>query len=393
MDVQLLLVLVLAVALGWLLGRYDGRKKHRDTPFPSLDMLAGDRQSETMQVILNMAEREEALDLQLSLGTFYRRRGEIDKAISIHQSLFARPDLDKKLSAEIQLALASDYLNAGWLDRAERLLLELLKNNNHLKSKVLAKLVTLYEEEQDWKSILSLAGDAKFLKNNKAIAYACCELADQAIKQKNWRDAQRYIQQALKLDQRCVRALLLEANMAEIEGFPNKMLASIKEALTYEPTMLHAVLPQLRELFDSRHRPQELEQLLEELWQEHPMPLTLHSYVEHIAKHQDLNTSIEKMTHFIAQVPTYEGFSLLLEHLIKKGEPLSLEYMRSLKHIMLQLQKTSDEFACRQCGFEADKHYWRCPGCKEWETFIPKLAYTQRGKVNSHSRLRTPHAK
>jgi lipopolysaccharide biosynthesis regulator YciM len=86
-----------------------------------------------------MAEREEALDLQLSLGTFYRRRGEIDKAISIHQSLFARPDLDKKISADIQLALASDYLNAGLLDRSERLLLELLKSNNHLKPKVLAK--------------------------------------------------------------------------------------------------------------------------------------------------------------------------------------------------------------------------------------------------------------
>ena len=393
MDLHLLLILVLAVALGWLLGRYDGQKKHAQTPFPSLDMLAGDRQSETMQVILNMAEREEALDLQLSLGTFYRRRGEIDKAISIHQSLFARPDLDKKISADVQLALASDYLNAGLLDRAERLLLELLKSNNHLKTKVLAKLVTLYEEEQDWKSILSLASEAKYLKNNKAIAYACCELADEAVKQKNWRDAQRYISQALKLDSRCVRALLLEADMAEIEGFPNKMLASIKEALNYEPSLLYLVLPQLTELFDSRHRPQELERLLEQLWQDHPMPLTLHSYAEHIAKHQNLDASIEKLTHFIGQVPTYEGFSLLLDHLIEKGEALSLDYVRSLKHIMLQLQKSSDEFACRQCGFEADKHYWRCPSCKEWETFVPKLAYTPRSKLNSQSKVRIPHAK
>ncbi|MGR6874284.1 tetratricopeptide repeat protein [Pseudomonas sp. HK3] len=393
MDLQLLLVLVLAVALGWLLGRNEGRKKYKQTPFPSLDMLAGDRQSETMQVILNMAEREEALDLQLNLGTFYRRRGEIDKAISIHQSLFARPDLDKKLSADIQLALASDYLNAGWLDRAERLLLELLKGNNHLKPKVLSKLVTLYEEEQDWQSILSLASEAKYLKNNKAIAYACCELADTAIKQKNWRDAQRHIQQALKLNSHCVRALLLAADMAEVEGFPNKMLASIKEALSYDPSILYVVLPKLQALFESRHRPDELERLLEQLWQDHPMPLTLHSYAEHIAQHQDLDTSIEKLTHFIAQVPTYEGFSLLLDHLIEKGDALSLDYMRSLRHIMLQLQKTSDEFACRQCGFEADKHHWRCPSCKEWETFVPKLAYTQRSKANSQSKVRIPHAK
>lgn len=393
MDLQLLLILVLAVALGWLLGRYEGRKKSSKTPFPSLDMLAGDRQSETMQVILNMAEREEALDLQLSLGTFYRRRGEIDKAISIHQSLFARPDLDKKLSADIQLALASDYLNAGLLDRAERLLIELLKGNNHLKSKVLAKLVTLYEEEQDWQSILALSSEAKHLANNKAIAYACCELADEAIQQKSWRDAQRYIQQALKLDSQCVRALLLEAQMAEVEGFPNKMLSSLKEALQYEPSLLPVVLPQLQALFEQRHRPQELERLLEQLWRDNPMPLTLHSYVRHLAQHHTMDESIETLTQHIVQVPTYEGFSLLLDQLIEKGEALSLDYARSLKHILLQLQHSSDEFACRQCGFEADKHYWRCPGCKEWETFIPKLAYTQSNKVKSQSKVRIPHAR
>jgi len=393
MDLQLLLVLVLAIALGWLLGRHEGRKKSAKTAYPSLDMLAGDRQSETMQTILNMAEREEALDLQLSLGTFYRRRGEIDKAISIHQSLFARPDLDKKLSAEIQLALASDYLNAGLLDRAERLLKELLKTNNHLKPKVVAKLITLYEEEQDWENILKLASEAKHLKNNKAIAYACCELAQSAMKQQSWRDATRYIQQALKLDSHCVRALLLEAELAENQGIPNKMLASIKEALSYEPSILAVVLPHLKTLFEQRHRPQELERLLEQEWQDHPMPLTLHSYVEYLAKHDNVDEAIEKLTAYIVQAPTYEGFSLLLDLLIEKGESLSLDYVQQMKHILLQLQQSSDDYACRQCGFEADRHYWRCPSCKEWETFVPKLAYTQINKSKPLSKVRIPHAK
>lgn len=393
MDFQLLIVLVLAIALGWLLGRHEGRKQSAKAAFPSLDMLSGDRQSETMQTILNMAEREEALDLQLSLGTFYRRRGEIDKAISIHQSLFARPDLDKKLSAEIQLALASDYLNAGLLDRAERLLKELLKSNNHLKSKVVAKLVTLYEEEQDWQSILDLASQAKYLKNNKAIAYACCELAQQAMNQQSWRDANRFIQQALKLDSRCVRALLLEANLAEQEGIPNKMLASIKEALSYEPSILSVVLPQLTELFDQRHRPQELEALLEQEWKDHPMPLSLHSYVQHIAAHHGLDQAIDKLTDYIIHVPTYEGFSLLLDNLIEKGEPLSLGYVQNLKHILLQLQQSTDDYTCRQCGFDADSHYWRCPSCKEWETFIPKLAYSYKNKGKLQSKVRIPDAR
>lgn len=374
-DFGLLIILMLAVAAGWFVGRYQTDKKMKSMAYPSIDMLASDRQSETMQAILNMAQREEAVELQLNLGTFYRRRGELDKAISIHQSLFARPDLDKKLSEEVQLALASDYLNAGLFDRAERLLKELLKTNTPLKPKVLEKLVTLYEEEQDWENILKLAGEAKQLKDNKSIAYACCELADQAIKSQNWREANKLIERALRLDSRCIRAILLKAKMSEAEGFPNKMLGAFKEALSYDPAILPVVLPKLQEDLESRHRPQELEKLLEGLWYENELPLTLHSYVEHLAQHTDLDTAISQLTYSIGQVPTLSGFSLLLDILVEKGEPMTVEYMTHLKDMLHQLSDRAEEYLCRHCGFESDKHYWRCPSCKQWETFTPRLAH------------------
>lgn len=375
MDFSLLILLVIAVAAGWLLGRHQTSKNHQSTPYPSIDMLGAERQSDTMQAILNMAQREEAVELQLNLGIFYRRRGEIDKAISIHQSLFARPDLDKALSEQVQLALASDYLNAGLIDRAERLLQELLKSNSPLKAKVINKLVTLYEEAQDWDSILKLAGNSKQLKDNKAIAYACCELAEKAMKTQNWRDADKLIDRALKLDSKCIRALLLKADMAEIEGFPNKMLANIKEALSYDPSALSLVLAKLQQDLESRHRPEELEQLLEGLWFESESPLSLHSYVKHLAQHTDVDTAISQLTYSIGTVPTISGFSLLLDVLVEKGEPLSLEYIKHLQQILHQLSERSEEYVCRQCGFESDKHYWRCPSCKQWETFTPRLAY------------------
>ena len=386
-DIYTLIVLMLAVALGWLLGRNDGRKKGASTPFPSMDMLSADAPSETMQAILNMAQRQEAVELQLNLGIFYRRRGELDKAISIHQSLFARPDLDKALSAQVQLELASDYLNAGLFDRAERLLLELLKVNSNLKKKVLNKLVTLYEEEQEWQKILDLAIEVRALKGSKSVAYACCELADDAMIKKNWREASSLINQALKLDSKCVKALLLEAKMAEVEGFPQKMLGSLKEALIYEPGLLHLVLPQLKKLFNSRHRPYELEKFLQELWLESPMPLTLHSYAEHLAEFKSLDEAISQLTYSIAQVPTIEGFRLLLDEFIAKGEQLPISYLHILKEILDQLQAGKDDYYCRHCGFEADKHYWRCPSCKQWESFMPTLAKTPQVKLNEEQRI------
>jgi lipopolysaccharide biosynthesis regulator YciM len=373
-DISLLIILMIAVAVGWLVGRYQTIKKQNSTPYASIDMLSSDRQSETMQAILNMAQREEAVELQLNLGTFYRRRGELDKAISIHQSLFARPDLDKSLSEKVQLALASDYLNAGLFDRAERLLLELMKSNSPLKSKAISKLVTLYEEAQDWDNILKLAGETKQLKDNKAIAYACCELAEKAMKAQRWRDAKKLIERALKLDARCIRAILLKASMAKVEGFPNKMLAIYKEALAYDSALLPLVLPKLKKDLVSRHRPEELGNLLENLWYKSETPLSLHVYVKHLAEHVSLDTAISQLTSSLGQVPTLSGLSLLLEVLLEKAEPLSLEYMVHLQDVLTELSDKADDYLCRQCGFESDTHYWRCPSCKQWETLTPRLA-------------------
>ncbi len=387
-DLNTLLILMLAVGLGWLLGRNEGRQKSKGTPFPSMDMLSSDASSETMQAILNMAQRQEAVELQLNLGVFYRRRGELDKAISIHQSLFARPDLEKSLSAQVQLELASDYLNAGLFDRAERLLLELLKVNSALKTKVLDKLITLYEEEQEWQKILDLAGSVRALKGSKSVAYACCELADEAIERKSWREVSALTAQALKIDRKCVRALLLVAKMAEAEGFPQKVLANLKEALEYEPGLLQLVQPQLKKLFSSRHRPHEFENYLQELWLKSPMPLTLHSYTEHLAEYKSLDEAISQLTYSISQVPTIEGFRLLLNVFIAKGEQLPISYLHILKDILEKLQAGKNEHLCRSCGFEADKHYWRCPSCKQWESFIPNLARPLEAKLNDEPRIK-----
>lgn len=375
-ESSLFFVLVIALAIGWLMGRHQYKaKQKKGSVLPSLDMLATESQSETMQAILSMAERQEAVELQLNLGTFYRRRGEIDKAISIHQNLFARPGLDKKLASQVQLALASDYLQAGLFDRAERLLLELLKSHSHLKAQVLKKLITLYEEEKNWAGILKLEKDAKALKEHKSLAYACCELAEQAMLKQNWWEASANIQQALKFDSKCIRALLLEAKMADMEGFPKKVLVSLKEALQYQPSILQVILPELQRHFDARHRPQELEKLLQHMWLHHPMPLSLHGYAHHLALSDQLDASIEQLTHSLSSMPTLEGFSLLLEKLMEKGEDLPFSYLENFKHVLDLLSDQTDDYQCQACGFEAHAHQWRCPSCKQWETFIPKLAH------------------
>ena len=288
--------------------------------------------------------------------------------------------------------LPPDYLQAGLFDRAERLLLELLKGHTHLKARVLKKLITLYEEEKNWAGILKLEKDAKALKEHKSLAYACCELAEQAMFKQNWWEANANIQQALKFDNKCIRALLLEAKMADIEGFPKKVLVSLKEALQYQPSILQVILPELQRHFDARHRPQELEKLLQQMWLHHPMPLSLHGYAHHLALSDQLDASIEQLTHSLSSMPTIEGFSLLLEKLMEKGEDLPFSYLENFKHVLDLLSDQSDDYQCQACGFEAHKYQWRCPSCKQWETFIPKLAHVAVSKLENQD-TRNQHAR
>lgn len=393
-ESSILILILLALAFGWLMGRRDGRKqaaRKKQMPYPSIDMLAGDRQSETMQTILNMAEREEAIELQLSLGTFYRRRGELEKAIAIHQSLFARPDLDKNIGAEVQLALATDYLNAGLYDRAERLLLELTKGNSGLKMEATEKLVRLYEEEQEWKKVLDLGSASKEM--SKSMAYACCELAEEAISEQDWAKATKRIKQALRFDGQCIRALLLEARLAEQEGFPRRMLISLKEILDIDPSQLTVVLPYLQDIFAARHRPQELESLLRKLWVESPMPLTLHSYASHLASYDNEDDAILLLTESLIRVPTVEGFAILLEQLIKHRESVSVNYLAQIKQTLDRLRRHSDGFHCSGCGFQTEKHHWRCPSCKRWESFKPNMARANLVNTELAIEAETDHAR
>ncbi len=375
-DLMLLLSLTLAVALGWWLG--SKQNKPASTALPSMDMLMGDRQSETVQAILDMAEREEAFELQLSLGTFYRRRGEIEKAIAIHQSLFARPDLDKNLGAQVQLALATDYLNAGLYDRAERLLLELCKGSSKLRVEATEKLICIYEEEQDWEKILKLDSYAHMGSQGiKPVAYACCELADRAMKDRDWTVAERYIHQALKLDPYCIRALMLDAELADNEGLPKRVITSLKEVLNIDPSLLPLVQPKLTEIFEARHRPDDLEEILTTLWSEAPMPLTLHSLARHLAQEQGVDVSIQLLTQSLLKVPTVEGFALLLEQLIQQDQAVSVEYLGKIKRTIDQLRSHQEGYHCHHCGFQAEKYYWRCPSCKHWETYKPNMALAE----------------
>ena len=250
----------------------------------------------------------------------------------------------------------------------------------------------MYEEEKNWSGILKLEKDAKALKEHKSLAYACCELAEQAMFKQNWWEANANIQQALKFDSKCIRALLLEAKMADTEGFPKKVLVSLKEALQYQPSILQVILPELQRHFDARHRPQELEKLLQQMWLHHPMPLSLHGYAHHLALSDQLDASIEQLTHSLSSMPTIEGFSLLLEKLMEKGEDLPFSYLENFKHVLDLLSDQTDDYQCQACGFEAHKHQWRCTSCKQWETFIPKLAHVAVSKLENQD-TRNQHAR
>ena len=197
-NIALYLFLVIALGIGFLLGRRERRKKPRGEMglvskdyFRGLNHLLNERTDLAIDTFVEaMVVDNDTVDTHLALGSLVRRRGEVDKAIRIHQNLLARPVLSSTNRAHAELELAQDYLVAGLLGRAENLLQELVGRNAEHKQMALQLLLEVYERESEWEQALrvgkQLAKQDRGVR--KRMVHFHCEMAEKALEDGNLRD-------------------------------------------------------------------------------------------------------------------------------------------------------------------------------------------------------------
>lgn len=377
-DTVLLYALLLTgVAVGWWLGsRYPRRSGPVKTPdfVPSVEYLLAETNDETLNHLLNLPKLDEdAFELFLKIGRSFRSKGDTERAIHLHQTLFARTDLQRSALLILKHELALDYLDAGLFDRAERLLLEFVHHKGKEPTYLLAaqNLIKLYEEEGEWQKICNLHRERLLSKQDiimHRVSHAYCELAKQAITQHNYLECRQLCHQALKIHPQCARAYLVLGNMAFSQDELNEAVRCYLKALELNPQVIIRALPNLLSSLKRLGDDASIVQHFRAQWQASRYEPALLAYIEQETLIKGPETAVNILLEELSKTPSNQGFVMLIELFIEHDLQLDKLQLQVLYDILRAIVKHEPKFVCQQCGFKSNEHHWLCPSCKNWGT-------------------------
>ncbi|MFB9885264.1 lipopolysaccharide assembly protein LapB [Balneatrix alpica] len=384
-DFGLLLLLLAAIACGWWLGRKDWRKKRlvevanrlQQEYFLGLNYLLTERTDEAIETFIKALEvNSDTVETHLALAELFRRRGEVARAVQVHQTLLARPDLSASHSQQIQLGLAKDYLYSGLLDRAENLLKEVLQQPGRFKREALQLLMGVYQQERDWQNALFTGQQLLNLmpqdeRVRRHLSHYACELAEQALQGSQRASARQYLQQALQLDKSCARAWLLLARLDFNEGNPRSALKQLRQFRQHGEEMLSEAVELLSQIYLSQDQEKALLKHLQEWQQQTPSTTIMLAIAQLMQRRQGDFPAGFYVTEQLKHRPTIKGMLFLIDLHLVYANSQTKESLQVLRTMMAQLQASRAIYQCRQCGFQGRQLHWQCPKCKEWGSVKP----------------------
>ncbi len=373
-DVFIYLLLVVATASGWALGRFQGGRtggRHfTRTPLPSIDFLLAESNDGALDRLLDVAEiSDEAVELYLNLGRIFREKGQSEKAIQLHQNLFSRTDLSDKAQLDVELELATDFLKAGLFDRAERLLTDLINEEGHTRNQASRLLVQLYEEEGEWLSILNLYKKSMLPDIpdvSSRVAQAACEYATALFSEGDFLASHQYLKLALKVNPLCARANVIFAQVAASENEYHEAIRCYLKALRQDNNIMLPILPSLIECFTCLDDFSGLDKQLDQHWQKNHTVEILVQRVKLLASQERQQQAVEILLTELFHYPSNKGFFALVEIVVDHKAVLNTSQLMQVYDILRRIVETESKYVCRSCGFKALEYHWRCPSCTNW---------------------------
>ena len=387
------LLLPLAAASGWFAARRSSGNSKKTNGFPDEDYFRGlnylldNRPDKAIEVFLRLLEvNQETVETHLALGNLYRRRGEVDRAIQIHQNLTARKTLNDRQRARALLELGEDYMKAGVFDRAERLFTDLAIENTYVEQ-ALRHLLTIYEQEQDWDNAIVSAhrleeSSGKAL--HTAIAQYHCEIAERAYKDRQPRVFREALRNALQIDPRCVRASLLFAKAKMAEGRHRSAMRILKQIELQDPTFLPEAIAPLRLCHRALGREEALIDYLQGLQVRHPSGYLAATLAELYREHQGREVAERFLIGALRTSPSAVGLRRLMELKLELGTPALRDQLVPLLEVGGPMFDDRLHYICGQCGFEGRAMHWRCPGCQTWSSIRPRDDRQGRARFAPH---------
>ena len=362
-----------------------GGQRHGDTQvsrlsstyFRGLNYLLNEQPDKAIELFLHIAELDkETFETQVALGHLFRRRGEVDRAIRLHQGLVQRNDLSDQQRVLALLALGEDYMKSGLLDRAETVFTDLARIDERAPQ-ALKHLLGIYQAERDWERAIDNATRYEEVTGEpmgKLVAQFECELAERHRANGELDAARAAIARAYQADAGSVRAGILEGRIEAGAGNPDAAIRAYERAARHDPDYLPEFLPSLLACYGEVGDTAGARAFLAEMSEHYRGIAPVLALTGLIEAQEGAQAARDYLGRQLKDRPSVRGEAALIDLTLAVGAD-STATLHDLKHITDQLLVRNPSYRCTRCGFGARTHHWQCPSCKEWGTVKPLLNY------------------
>ena len=364
-------------ALGWFAARVDIRYVLSDAKalpsayFRGLNFLLREQHDKAVESFVDVSRRDpHALDLQLALGSLFRRQGRIGEATSIHQSLVDRHDLPKEKRELALFELAQDFHSAGLFDRAETVYEQL--TGSAYEAEAVTKLASVLEQEKAWQKAINARERIQRLSGEpqgRFIAQYHCELADLALAAGDPKQVESQLAAALESNRNGARVPLITFRAAMKAGNNAAALAALQALQRTRPELTVLIADDIVALFEKLGKPQDAVEQLAAAQNDVSTTLGLSRLVDASIKIEGRDQALGRLTRALRSQPSAREVARLLELESDKHHTPAAGTMKDVAQLLRNATEKTPGFHCGHCGFRAPRYYWKCPGCNEWESF------------------------
>ncbi|MYN30193.1 lipopolysaccharide assembly protein LapB [Duganella levis] len=367
-------------ALGWLAARVDIRQlisESRTLPrgyYKGLNFLLNDQQDQAVDAFIEILQLDpESADMHFALGSLFRRRGETERAIRVHQNLLARPDLPQLQKEQAQYELGMDYLKAGLLDRAEETFNTMLQGQYGVQAR--RALLEIFQREKEWPRAIEAAiglQEAGAGSRQKQIAQFYCELAQDALVHLHPEQALELLEKSLQADRVNVRATLLTGDAQLVQGDVEGALMTWRRVEQISVPHVALVAQRLMDGYRKVGRPQEGVNLLKSYLEQASSIDLIEVVYKAVLELDGVDAAKQLISNELRRTPTLLGLDKLLEARLMDAPANLVSELSMVKNLVHGYTQKLARYQCSHCGFKARQFYWQCPGCSRWETYPPR---------------------
>ncbi len=370
---------LLLAAAGWAMGRFGERDEDERPPPLNIDYLKGlnfllnEQTDQALEHFLRMVRVDDkTIETHFALGSLFRRRGEVDRAIRIHQNIIARPDLGAVQRDQALFSLAKDYLAAGLLDRAENLFVRLAEGSRY-QVQALESLVRIYEQEREWEKaaragqqLESLSGRSLALQ----IAHYYCELAEAAAGAGDYSTARAHLKKARASRRGTMRGALIRAHIARDTEDDKTALRLYNRIIDEDTYLIAETLPEIVTIHERAGAMQDLDKSLRALLARNPDSRSLIAYTAIVNDLGGIPAIDQCVRQYMLDEPTLAEF-VDLHRLSEDAGTGADTALGKVRRALSNLARKTPRYQCQECGFSSQRLLWQCPSCRDWETQRP----------------------